>query len=263
MHVNNPAIIGKILIASSFGLLIGFVAGLLGVGGGEFRLPGLVYLGFSVAVAAAANLVIGMLTVTVGLAKRLTMGVFDVSTLGLIIAMSAGSIFGAYAGADVTGRVSEKRLKYAMGALLLVLGLKMIHGALVHEAPLGQIVGFPFDVVLAIVTGGMIGVACGALGVAGGELRVPTLIYVFNQPIKVAGTASLAVSLPSVAAGAFKHGKMGHISRDVFYISLAMGIPSVVGAYIGAAFVIGATEFFLKIFLGIILLLAMVRMLKP
>jgi len=111
--------------------------------------------------------------------------------------------------------------------------------------------------------GGLIGVVSGALGVAGGELRIPVLIYLFNQPIKIAGTISSAVSLPTVAMGAFKHRRMGHLSRDVFYMALAMGLPSVVGAYVGASFVIGTTEFFLKIFLGIVLLLAMVRVAKP
>ena len=263
-RVNPTPVLSKLLIAAFFGFLIGLVAGLLGVGGGEFRLPVLIFLlGFPVAIAAAANLAIGILTVGVGLTKRLMLGVFDLATLGLIAAMSVGSIFGAYAGAIITGKASEKRLKCAVGVLLFALGLKMIHGALVHEAPYGQIVGFPVDVLLAVTLGGLIGVVCGALGVAGGELRIPVLIYLFNQDIKIAGTTSLAISLPTVATGAFKHRRMGHISRNVLHVCLAMGIPSIIGAYIGATFVPGATEFFLKILLGIILLLAMVRVVKP
>jgi len=260
----NSTLFWKIFVAAFFGFLIGFIAGLLGIGGGEFRLPILIcLLGLPVAIAAAANLVIGILTVTVGLVKRLALGVFDPGSIGLIVVMSAGSIFGAYAGAALTGRVSERYLRYAVGILLIVLGLKFIHGALVHEAPFGPIVGYPMDMAFAALFGGLIGIVCGALGVAAGEIRIPTLIYFFNMPIKLAGTTSLAISLPAVATGALKHKRMGHVNRYVIYICLAMGIPALFGAYIGATFVPGASEFLLKILLGIVLLLATVRVVKP
>lgn len=255
----------KLLIASSFGFFIGIVAGLLGVGGGEFRLPVLIcLLGFPVAIAAAANLLIGILTVTVGLAKRLVMGVFESGTMGLIVSMSIGSIFGAYAGAALTGKVKEKYLKYAVGILLVVLGLKMLHGAFALEPAGGPVVGYPIDMLIfGAVLGLMIGIVCGSLGVAGGELRIPPLMYLFGLGIKSAGTVSLAVSIPTVSAGAFKHRRMGHINRHVVYTCVAMGVPSVIGAYMGAAMVVGVSETFLKALLGVILLLATVRIVKP
>lgn len=264
MDLAHAPVLRDFLVAAFFGFLIGFVAGLLGVGGGEFRLPVLIcMLGFPVVVAVAANLVIGILTVVASLLARLALGVFDSSGLGLIVVMSVGSVFGAYAGAAITDRVSERRLKYAVGVLLFALGLKMVQGAIFHEAPYGQIFSPPVDLLIAATLAGLIGVVCGALGVAGGELRIPMLIYLFNQPIKTAGTTSLATSLPTVATGALKHRRMGHLSRNALYVCLAMGIPSIFGAYIGAAFVPGASEFFLKMLLGVILLLAMVRVVKP
>ena len=255
----------KLFIASFFGLLTGLAAGLLGVGGGEFRLPVLIcLLGFPVAIAAAANLLIGILTVTVGLAKRLMMGVFESGTIGLIVSMSIGSVFGAYAGAALTGKVNEKYLKYAIGILLLVLGVKMIHGAFVLEPAGGPVVGYPLDMLIfGAVLGLLIGVACGSLGVAGGELRIPPLIYLFGLGIKSAGTVSLAVSISAVGTGAFKHKRMGHVSRHVVYTCIAMGVPSIIGAYAGATLVVGASEVFLKALLGVILLLATVRIVKP
>jgi len=255
----------KLFIASFFGLFIGFIAGLLGVGGGEFRLPVLIcMLGFPVAIAAAANLIIGILTVTAGLAKRMLVGVFDAGSTGLIIAMSIGSIFGAYWGAALTCRVKEKYLKYAVGVLLVALGLKMIHGALVPEPAGGFVVGYSIEMLaFGVVLGLLIGIVCGSLGVAGGELRIPPLIYLFGQSIKTAGTTSLAVSLPAVTAGALKHRRMGHVSRDVIYTCVAMGVPSVIGAYLGAALVLVAAENLLKMLLGVVLLLATVRIVKP
>ena len=255
----------QLLIASSLGFFIGIAAGLLGVGGGEFRLPVLIcLLGFPVAIAAAANLLIGLLTVTTGLAKRLAVGVFESGAVGLIIFMSIGSIFGAYAGAMLTDKIKEKYLKCAVGVLLLVLGLKMIHGAFTLEPEGGPVVGFPVEMLIfGAVLGLLIGVVCGSLGVAGGELRIPPLIYLFGLGIKSAGTVSLAVSVPAVGTGAFKHERMGHVSRHVVYTCVAMGVPSVIGAYVGATMVVGASEVFLKALLGVILLLAMVRVVRP
>lgn len=251
-------------MASVFGLLIGLIAGLLGVGGGELRLPVLIcLLGLPVPAAAAANLTIGIFTVAVGLVKRILMGIYDPGTTGLIILMSMGSIFGAYGGASLTGKIKERYLRYAVGILLLGLGLKMIHGALVPEPTGGSIIGYPADMLaVSAVLGLLIGIVCGSLGVAGGELRIPALIYIFSQSIKMAGTVSLAVSVPTVATGALRHKKMGHLSREVLLVTISMAIPSVIGAYAGAALVLGAEEVFLKLLLGIIILLAIVRVVR-
>ena len=255
----------KILVASFFGFLIGLAAGLLGVGGGEFRLPVLIcLLGFPVAIAAAANLLIGILTVTVGLAGRLALGLFMPVILSLVVAMSVGSVFGAYAGASLTGKVKEKCLKAAVGVLLLVLGLKMIHGAFIAPpSPVPPAAYSAMELISVGVLGVAIGVVCGALGVAGGELRIPLFIYLFSLPIKIAGTASLAISIPTVATGVLKHKQMGHVSQGVVYTCIAMGIASVIGVCVGAALVIPAGEKFLHALLGVILLLATVRVIKP
>jgi len=260
----NPSMRAKILLASFFGFIIGLVAGLLGVGGGEFRLPVLICLiGFPVAISAAANLLIGILTVSVGLTRRLMLGITFPGMAGVIVSMSAASIVGAYAGAFVSEKVKEKYLKVAVGVLLVTIGLKMIYDAFAVESPVGLALSYPMELFLAGLLGALIGIVSGTLGVAGGELRIPALIYIFNMPIKVAGTVSLLVSVPTVATGAFKHMRMGHASRDVVLISVAMAIPSVIGAYLGATLVTAASERFLKALLGAVLLLATVRIVKP
>jgi uncharacterized membrane protein YfcA len=260
----DPSMRAKILLASLSGFIIGLVAGLLGVGGGEFRLPVLISLiGFPVAIAAAANLLIGILTVVVGLARRLMVGITLSGMTSVIVSMSAASIVGAYAGAFITDKVKEKYLKAAVGVLLVSIGLKMIYDAFAVESPVGLAISYPMELFLAGAIGALIGVASGALGVAGGELRIPALIYIFNLPIKVAGTASLLVSVPTVATGAFKHVRMGHVGREVVLIFVAMAVPSVFGAFLGGTLVIAAGENFLKALLGVVLLLATVRIVKP
>jgi uncharacterized membrane protein YfcA len=154
-------------------------------------------------------------------------------------------------------------LKFAIGVLLVVIGSKMIYDAFMPEAPSGLALSYLTSIPLAAVLGALIGTVCGALGVAGGELRIPAFMYVFNMPIKTAGTASLLVSIPTVATGAFKHARMKHVSRGVVLICVAMAIPSAVGALIGGRLALAAGEAFLKALLGIILLLATVRIAKP
>ncbi len=98
------------------------------------------------------------------------------------------------------------------------------------------------------------------LGVAGGEMRIPALLYLFGVPIVEAGTLSLAVSIPTVAAGAFTDRRLGGIPDSVVRVALLMGIASAVGVLIGAALVPFANRDVIKGTLGVVLLLATVRL---
>jgi uncharacterized membrane protein YfcA len=55
--------------------------------------------------------------------------------------------------------------------------------------------------VAGIIAGFVIGVIASLLGVAGGEFLIPTLVLLFTADIKLAGSLSLAVSLPTMLVG--------------------------------------------------------------
>ena len=55
--------------------------------------------------------------------------------------------------------------------------------------------------VAGVIAGFLIGVAAALMGVAGGELLIPTLVLLFGADIKLAGSLSLAVSLPTMLVG--------------------------------------------------------------
>ena len=61
----------------------------------------------------------------------------------------------------------------------------------------------------AVIFGLAIGLVSSLLGVAGGELIIPTLVFAFGVGIKPAGTASLLISLPTVVVGVFRHRRLG------------------------------------------------------
>jgi hypothetical protein len=67
--------------------------------------------------------------------------------------------------------------------------------------------------VAAVIFGLGIGLVSSLLGVAGGELIIPTLVFAFGVGIKTAGTASLLVSLPTVAVGVIRHRGLGAYSE--------------------------------------------------
>lgn len=256
----------KVLTALFFGLLLGAAAGLIGVGGGEFRMPILLYvIGLPTITAIAVNLLVGLLTVVVSFLTRFQLGLLNGHSINLALIMSATSIVGAYLGALLTGKIPEKPLKKVLAIFLIAVGLKI---------GLEPFVELPFtftltlgaweEAFLAALVGLAIGVISGTLGVAGGEFRIPALIYIFGLGTRAAGTTSLLVSIPTVASGFLKHHDMGHIDKKAALIAVAMGVGSIIGAFIGASYAAIVREDDLKVLLGIILVLATVRMItKP
>lgn len=245
---------------------MGAAAGLIGVGGGEFRIPILLYvLGLPVITAVAVNLLIGFLTVTVSFLRRFQLRLLNEHSLNIALVMSLGSILGSYLGAAATDKIPEKPLKKLLAIFLVIIGLKIGLEPFIHFPLLIQ---FSFnmwvEIALAVLVGIVIGVISGALGVAGGEFRIPALIYLFSFDIVVAGTTSLLVSIPTVAMGFTKHHRMGHTNQTATVIAVIMGIGSILGALIGASYAGVVEEDILKVLLGAILILATVRMVtKP
>jgi len=265
--IENPQIsASKMSAAVFFGFLTGVAAGLIGVGGGEFRIPILLYvIGLPVITATAVNLLVGFLTVVVSFLWRFQLGLLNENGLSVALAMSLGSIVGAYLGALFTGKVPEKPLKKALAIFLVIVGLKIGLEPFIHTPPLFHLtLGIVEEIVLAALVGVLIGVISGMLGVAGGEFRIPALIYLFSFNMVAAGTISLLVSIPTVATGFVKHQNMGHTNRSASVIAIVMGAGSVLGALIGASYAGVVDENILKMLLGAILVLATVRMItKP
>jgi len=253
---------GRITAAIFSGFLMGIAAGLIGVGGGEFRIPILLYvLGLSVITAIAVNLLVGLLTVLVSFLRRFQLGLLNEHAISIALSMSIASIIGAYLGALLTHKIPEKPLKKILAIFLIIVGLKIGLEPFIHTPMIFQFTWDAFsETMLALLVGLVIGIISGALGVAGGEFRIPILIYLFGFDIIVAGTASLLVSIPTVAMGFTKHHRMGHMNRNATIIAVAMGAASVAGALIGASSAGIIDKDVLKVLLGAILILATVRM---
>jgi len=91
-------------ISLGAGLFTGLVAGLVGLGGAELRIPFLLYaLGVPVREMVALNLIVSLVTSGSSFLVRWQSGLFAVEDMSLSLSMVAGSLFGGYFGA-FTGR---------------------------------------------------------------------------------------------------------------------------------------------------------------
>jgi uncharacterized protein len=100
------------------GAAIGFIGGVVGLILGSLRMPALLRLvGESAAPAVGTNLFVGL---CVGVAGALGHLPSAAPEPGLILVGAAGSIPGALVGARLTGRLSERQLVRAIGAVLVL-----------------------------------------------------------------------------------------------------------------------------------------------
>jgi putative Mn2+ efflux pump MntP len=249
------------IIATTSGAITGIAAGFIGVGGGEFRIPVLVsLLGFPLKLAGGVNLLVGVFTVALGVLRRWGQQPLTRDDLMLAGIMGVVSLVGAAVGVFARERMPVRPLRVVFCAYLIVAGLWMLYESIAHvEHVLLEPTGI-LRWTLAAVISFAIALVSGVLGVAGGEMRIPALLYLFGVPIVEAGTLSLAVSIPTVAAGAFTDRRLGGIPDSVIRVALLMGIASAVGVLVGAALVPYASREVIKGALGVVLLLATVRL---
>jgi uncharacterized protein len=254
------------LIAFITGSPIGCLGGLIGLGGAEFRLPVLVGLfGFSARKAVALNIAISLITVLSSILFRLPkLSVNSIAPLAVVMAsIIAGSMTGAYFGADFSKKVTETFLKRIILALLVFIGCLLIFESFVPLISGGVAFGhISVKIAVGIICGLIIGFISSLLGVAGGELIIPTLILIFGVDIKLAGTVSLLISLPTILIGVSKHAsnKMYDDKADFPSLILPMGIGSIIGAFAGAALVSVVSGDAIKLILGFLLIFSALKL---
>jgi len=248
-------------IAALAGLVTGAAAGLVGVGGGEFRMPVLVRIvKFPLRTAAGVNLVVGLATVTVSLWRRWAQRTVLWDEINIAVVMIAASLMGSVIGSLLRKRLRVPVLRTTVSIYLVIVGAWMVYEAITHtdygfSGPSGV-----WRVVLAFIIAFVIAVVSGVFGVAGGEMRIPALMYLFGIPIKAAGTLSLLVSIPTVAGAAVTDRRIGHLPNKVLAPALILAVASIVGVLVGASFVATISQQATKGVLGVILILATVRM---
>jgi uncharacterized membrane protein YfcA len=107
----------------SLNLVLGFVSGFLGIGGGVLQVPILVFLlGYPIHIATATSHFVTMLTSAFALAPNVLLGnVHFLATAWL----AAGVVVGAQIGAKLALRLRSKAILYLFAAILVVFAIRL------------------------------------------------------------------------------------------------------------------------------------------
>lgn len=127
----------------------------------------------------------------------------------------------------------SETLHKVLAVLLVGIAAALLFG---HDASSsGAVLAGGAQIAAGIVAGFAIGVVASLMGVAGGELLIPTLILLFGADVKLAGSLSLAVSLPTMIVGFARYSRDQSFSvlarNRAFLVVMAAG--SVAGTFVG------------------------------
>lgn len=218
------------------GAAVGLLGGLVGLGGAEFRLPLLLgVFGFAALAAVIVNKTMSLVVVTVALPARLAaVPLADiVDEWTAVVNLLAGSLVGAWVGATWATRMASATL-YRVLAVLLVFIAVVFVAEQVGTIPELDLAG-PVQLIAGVVAGFGIGVVAALMGVAGGELLIPTFVLLFAVDTKLAGSLSLLVSLPTMLVAFLRYSRdqaFSVLGANLGFV-IAMAAGSVTGSIAG------------------------------
>ena len=246
------------------GFLVGILGGFFGVGGGFLAGPMLFWTGMPVNMVVGTDLAHMTGKSIVASSRHRTLGHVDIR-LGLV--MIVGTVVGVEIGAQLIELLEDTgQVDLVVGIAYIVIlsiisfftawesirALRMIRAQSLdvkdvlsfqsiakrmHSIRLWPMVSFPgsgiASVSIWVVLGvGLIsGILAGFLGVGGGFIRMPLLVYVIGVPTHVAVGTDLFEIVFSSGYGTITHALKGNV--DIF-IALVMQTGAAIGAQIGA-----------------------------
>jgi uncharacterized membrane protein YfcA len=241
-------------------IVIGWVASMVGVGGGIFMVPLLVFLNSvgttqeAVGTSLAA-IVFNSISSTIAYSRQKKID------YKFALALLPMALVGAWLGAFLTEFVSSDALAIAFGVLLLYVSGLMLAGKEPKE--LGLLLRRGLDAhgnpspLLGAVVGLIAGVAAGFFGIGGGIVMVPAMNIFLGVDIVSAVATSLFVMGPSSLIAAITHFFQGNLHIDLA-IPLALGI--IIGAQLGAWSTTKVSKIFLTRLFGVVLLYSAIHM---
>ncbi len=245
------------------GAAIGVLGGMIGLGGAEFRLPLLISLfGFAALSAIILNKAMSLVVVLVALPARLAaVPAAEVAARWPVaVNLLAGSLLGAWAGAAWAVRMRSTTLYRVLAALMVLMAAALV---VTHTTTLGTL-ALPLwaQIPAGVVAGFGIGVVAAIMGVAGGELLIPTIVLLFGEDIKTAGSLSLMVSLPTMLVAFARYSRDGSFAvlGANLRFTAVMAAGSVAGAVLGGLLLGVFPDLVLMPPLAVILLVSAVKL---
>ncbi|MDO8838978.1 MAG: sulfite exporter TauE/SafE family protein [Parvibaculum sp.] len=252
----------NVLTILAMGGAVGFLSGMFGVGGGFLMTPLLIFLGIPPAVAVGTQSTQVVASSMTGALAHFTRKSIDFKMGGiLLIGGVAGSISGIYLFRVLT-RIGQIDLVISLvyvlflsviGAMMMVESVRAIRAARGGVIPARRgghhswIHGLPFkmrfrrsklyiSVIPPILVGFFVGMLSAIMGVGGGFIMIPAMIYLLRMPTNVViGTSFFQIVFVTALTGVM------HAYTN-FAVDIVLGFLLVIGGVIGAQYGVRAAE---------------------
>ncbi|HML07810.1 MAG TPA: sulfite exporter TauE/SafE family protein [Xanthobacteraceae bacterium] len=274
----------NVFLALAMGLAVGFISGMFGIGGGFLMTPLLIFIGVQPAVAVAS--------VTTHVAASSFSGAIaywrrNALDGTLALTLLAGGIVGSAGGValfiwlraldqlDLVIGLSYVTLLSVVGMLMIGESVRAIvrsrHGRPAEFRRPGSHIwfhGLPLKLrfkrskvyvsaIPVLVIGFIIGFIGAIMGIGGGFLLVPMLIYVVRVPTATVIGTSMVLTFLTMASTTVLHAVTNHLVDAVLALILMVG--GVIGAQFGAQAGQRIRGEWLRLFLGLLVLMVGLR----
>jgi len=266
------------------GAAVGFISGLFGVGGGFLMTPLLIFLGIPPAVAVASVSTHISASSFSGVLAYWQRRALDPMLAAMLL---VGGLFGTWAGVwlfealrsigqlEFIISLSYVFLLGIIGCLIIIESVRAIartrqgeSAELRRPGSHAWFLGLPFklrfkrskiyiSIVPILVIGVIIGLLGTLMGIGGGFLLVPALIYLLRVPTSVVIGTSMALTLVTMTVATVMHAASDH------QVDAMLALLLIVGGVVGAQFGVRAGQNMqgerLRLLLGLLLLAVGVR----
>lgn len=275
----------NLFLVIAVGAMVGFLSGLVGVGGGFLMTPILMMIGVPPTVAAASDTNSIVATSSSGMAAHLRLGNVD-RKLGIVLLL--GGLAGAQIGvriikflrsvgsADLVITIVYILVLGCVGGFMFVESLHSMRRGVLAQKELKPFIrqdflkklplqmNFPrsniqHSVFVPLLLCALVGMLAAVMGVGGGFIMVPMMVYLLRMPMHVAVGTDLFQILFTCAGVTLMQAATNHTVDVVLALLVASG--STIGAQFGARLARSLRGDQLKIVLASIVLAVTLKML--
>ncbi|MEW6117309.1 MAG: sulfite exporter TauE/SafE family protein [Nitrospirota bacterium] len=274
----------NILIPVGLGLAVGLLSGLFGVGGGFLMTPLLIMFGIPSTVAAATDSNQIVAASTSGTYAHWKVGNVDFKMglyllaggfVGGLLGVQGIKILKAMGNADFVIKMTYVLMLGIVGTYMFIESIQSMRRKKTEEVkaekesgmtkflkslPLQthfEKSGVTHSVLVPIIFGGFVGILAAIMGVGGGFLMVPVMVYILRMPMHVVVGTSLFQILFNCIEVTFLQAYTNH--NVDFILAVLLLIGSTFGAQIGAVFGRKLKGEQLKVILAVIVLAVTVK----